>query len=219
MDVLTKIFNEGKACVLKMNPVNAYLGPFLERAFADAIRPAISPSCTAARRRARYLAGHTARGRGPHHRVRPHVSTDGVGAAGWRAGGEKRERSLGHGQAGHRRARRRLAGPGGAGPVQRQGAGVPGGGRRERVSPATRRSTATRTRSLILPTGWPQRERVPRRTSNGAVRAAARRPTIPGHGTAASATRPGRSGPASAPSARRGSCPGPCVRDLDAERP
>lgn len=38
MDVITKIFNEGKACVLKMNPINAYLGPYLERAFADAIR-------------------------------------------------------------------------------------------------------------------------------------------------------------------------------------
>jgi hypothetical protein len=38
MDVLTKMFNEGKACILKMNPVNAYLGPFLEEAFVEAIR-------------------------------------------------------------------------------------------------------------------------------------------------------------------------------------
>jgi hypothetical protein len=38
MDVLTKMFNEGKACILKMNPVNAYYGPFLEEAFAEAIR-------------------------------------------------------------------------------------------------------------------------------------------------------------------------------------
>lgn len=37
MDVLTKMFNEGKVCVLKMNPVNAYLGPFIEEAFKDAI--------------------------------------------------------------------------------------------------------------------------------------------------------------------------------------
>ncbi|HKP49330.1 MAG TPA: hypothetical protein VJU17_04885, partial [Gemmatimonadales bacterium] len=36
MDVLSKMFNEGKACILKMNPVNAYVGPFLEEAFADA---------------------------------------------------------------------------------------------------------------------------------------------------------------------------------------
>jgi aldehyde dehydrogenase (NAD(P)+) len=38
MDVITKLFNEGKVCALKMNPVNAYLGPFIEEAFADAIR-------------------------------------------------------------------------------------------------------------------------------------------------------------------------------------
>jgi aldehyde dehydrogenase (NAD(P)+) len=37
-DVITKIFNEGKACVLKLNPVNGYLGPYLERAYAEAIR-------------------------------------------------------------------------------------------------------------------------------------------------------------------------------------
>ena len=37
MDVITKLFNEGKTCLLKMNPVNAYLGPFLEEAFGDAI--------------------------------------------------------------------------------------------------------------------------------------------------------------------------------------
>jgi aldehyde dehydrogenase (NAD(P)+) len=38
MDVITKLFNEGSVCLLKMNPVNAYAGPFLEDAFAEAIR-------------------------------------------------------------------------------------------------------------------------------------------------------------------------------------
>jgi hypothetical protein len=38
MDVITKMFNEGKAVVLKMNPVNAYLGPYIEEAFAEAIK-------------------------------------------------------------------------------------------------------------------------------------------------------------------------------------
>jgi acyl-CoA reductase-like NAD-dependent aldehyde dehydrogenase len=38
MDVITMMFNDGKVCVLKMNPVNAYLGPYIERAFASAIR-------------------------------------------------------------------------------------------------------------------------------------------------------------------------------------
>lgn len=37
MDVITKMFNEGKVCILKMNPVNAYLGPYIEKAFKSAI--------------------------------------------------------------------------------------------------------------------------------------------------------------------------------------
>ncbi len=36
-DVLTKLFNEGKVCLLKLNPVNAYLAPVLLEAFAPAI--------------------------------------------------------------------------------------------------------------------------------------------------------------------------------------
>jgi hypothetical protein len=36
-DVLYKMFVEGTACILKMNPVNAYLGPFLEQGFKAAI--------------------------------------------------------------------------------------------------------------------------------------------------------------------------------------
>ena len=36
-DVAAKLFNEGKVCVLKMNPLNAYLGPLLEEAFSAAI--------------------------------------------------------------------------------------------------------------------------------------------------------------------------------------
>jgi aldehyde dehydrogenase (NAD(P)+) len=36
-DSLQKMFVEGCTCILKMNPVNEYLGPFLEKAFAPAI--------------------------------------------------------------------------------------------------------------------------------------------------------------------------------------
>jgi acyl-CoA reductase-like NAD-dependent aldehyde dehydrogenase len=36
-DILTKMFVEGKVCVLKLSPVNAYLGAYLEEAFSDAI--------------------------------------------------------------------------------------------------------------------------------------------------------------------------------------
>ena len=32
-----QLFNEGKACILKCNPVNAYLGPLVEEAFGEAI--------------------------------------------------------------------------------------------------------------------------------------------------------------------------------------
>jgi len=37
MDVLYKLFVENEVAVLKMNPVNEYLGPFIERAFASLI--------------------------------------------------------------------------------------------------------------------------------------------------------------------------------------
>jgi acyl-CoA reductase-like NAD-dependent aldehyde dehydrogenase len=36
-DVLYKMFVEGKVCMLKMNPVNAHVGPFIEKAFAEAV--------------------------------------------------------------------------------------------------------------------------------------------------------------------------------------
>ncbi|MDF1563180.1 MAG: aldehyde dehydrogenase family protein [Deltaproteobacteria bacterium] len=37
MDALYKLFVEGQVAVLKMNPVNAYLGPFIEEGFAELI--------------------------------------------------------------------------------------------------------------------------------------------------------------------------------------
>lgn len=37
MDVITKMFNEGKVCILKMHPVNAYIGPFIQEAFKEVI--------------------------------------------------------------------------------------------------------------------------------------------------------------------------------------
>ena len=38
LDVLYKLLADGAVCVLKMNPVNAYLGPILEDAFAPLVR-------------------------------------------------------------------------------------------------------------------------------------------------------------------------------------
>ena len=40
MDVAYKMFVEGMVCVLKMNPVNEWVGPYLERALAAAHRRA-----------------------------------------------------------------------------------------------------------------------------------------------------------------------------------
>jgi aldehyde dehydrogenase (NAD(P)+) len=37
LDVLYKLVAEGQVCMLKMNPVNEYLGPFLEQAFAPLV--------------------------------------------------------------------------------------------------------------------------------------------------------------------------------------
>lgn len=58
MDVISKIFNEGKACILKLNPVNAYVGPYLERAYADAIRDGYLAVVYGGADEGAYLAGH-----------------------------------------------------------------------------------------------------------------------------------------------------------------
>jgi hypothetical protein len=36
-DVLTRMFNEGKVCLLKLHPLNGYLAPLLREAFAEAV--------------------------------------------------------------------------------------------------------------------------------------------------------------------------------------
>lgn len=58
MDVLTKMFNEGKVCLLKMNPVNAYLGPHLERAFAAAVEAGYFAVVYGGEMEGRYLVYH-----------------------------------------------------------------------------------------------------------------------------------------------------------------
>lgn len=59
-DVLTKMFNEGKACVLKLNPVNAYLGPFIEEAFAPAVARGFLAVVYGAAEEGAFLAHHPA---------------------------------------------------------------------------------------------------------------------------------------------------------------
>jgi hypothetical protein len=58
LDVATKMFNEGKVCLLKVNPVNTYLGPFIAEAFAEPIRrDFLAVECGAAEEGS-YLAQH-----------------------------------------------------------------------------------------------------------------------------------------------------------------
>jgi hypothetical protein len=58
MDVVTKLFNEGSVCLLKMNPVNSYLGPFIEEAFADAIAGGFLEVAYGGAEEGAYLAQH-----------------------------------------------------------------------------------------------------------------------------------------------------------------
>jgi aldehyde dehydrogenase (NAD(P)+) len=59
-DVLYKLFNEGKVCLLKMNPVNGYLGPILEEAFAEAIAQGVVAIVHGGAAEGAYLAHHPA---------------------------------------------------------------------------------------------------------------------------------------------------------------
>lgn len=58
MDVITKMFNEGKVCIIKMNPVNAYLGPFIEDAFKEAINHNYLAIIYGGIEEGRYLVNH-----------------------------------------------------------------------------------------------------------------------------------------------------------------
>lgn len=58
MDVITKLFNEGRTCLLKMNPVNDYLGPLYEEAFAEAIRRGVLFIAYGSGEEGSYLANH-----------------------------------------------------------------------------------------------------------------------------------------------------------------
>ncbi|NTX11400.1 aldehyde dehydrogenase [Myxococcus sp. CA056] len=59
-DCLYKLFVEGAACVLKMNPVNAYLGPMLEQAFASLARRDVFAVVYGGAEEGAVLVGHAA---------------------------------------------------------------------------------------------------------------------------------------------------------------
>src|SRR5512142_918014 len=59
-DVAYKLFNEGKVCVLKVNPVNGYMGPILEAAFAEAIARGVLAVVQGGAAEGAWLAQHPA---------------------------------------------------------------------------------------------------------------------------------------------------------------
>jgi aldehyde dehydrogenase (NAD(P)+) len=59
-DAITKLFNEGAVCAVKMNPVNAYLGPYLERAYDAAIREGFLAILYGGAEEGAYLVEHAA---------------------------------------------------------------------------------------------------------------------------------------------------------------
>ena len=58
MDCLYKLFVEDEVCLLKTNPVNAYLGPFIEEAFAPLIREKILFVVHGGGEQGQYLTAH-----------------------------------------------------------------------------------------------------------------------------------------------------------------
>jgi aldehyde dehydrogenase (NAD(P)+) len=58
MDVITVMFNLGKVCLLKVNRVNAYLGPLVEEAFAPAIERGFLSVAYGGVEEGKYLVDH-----------------------------------------------------------------------------------------------------------------------------------------------------------------
>ncbi len=58
MDAITFLFNEGRVCLIKMNPVNAYIGPYIEEAFAEAIQRNFLAVTYGGAEEGRYLVYH-----------------------------------------------------------------------------------------------------------------------------------------------------------------
>ena len=146
MDVITKLFNQASVCLLKMNPLNAYAGPFIEAAFAEAIARGFLAVAYGGAEEGAYLVQH--RGIDEIHLTPGSAAT--YDHIVWGPPGPEREAGrrepAGGDQAGDGGVGQRLAGAGGPLPIQRKGAGVPGP--RTSLGPwcTTRRSSATRRR-------------------------------------------------------------------------
>lgn len=60
MDVFHRLFNEGAVCILKMNPVNEWLGPHLEKVLEPLIRPGYLAIVYGGAEAGTYLVNHPA---------------------------------------------------------------------------------------------------------------------------------------------------------------
>jgi aldehyde dehydrogenase (NAD(P)+) len=58
LDIISKMFTEGKTCLVKLNPVNAYLGPYLEQAFREPIMRGFLAFVYGGAEQGAYLAHH-----------------------------------------------------------------------------------------------------------------------------------------------------------------
>jgi len=58
LDLLHKLYVEGRVCILKMNPVNEYLGPIFEEVFEDLVRLGFVRFAYGGAVMGSYLAGH-----------------------------------------------------------------------------------------------------------------------------------------------------------------
>ncbi len=82
MDAFYKMFVDGSVCLVKMNPVNEYLGPFYEEALRAAHPRRLPAHRLRRRRRGRVPLRARGHRRHPHHRLRPHPRSHRLGSAG-----------------------------------------------------------------------------------------------------------------------------------------
>ena len=94
MDLITKLFNEAKVCLIKLSPVNDYIGPWLERRILRS-----HPSWRAVlrirgRRRGRLSRRPSRHRRDPPDRIGSDLRRDGLGSTGGAEGRKARNQPL-----------------------------------------------------------------------------------------------------------------------------
>ena len=129
LDVLYKLYADGDVVVLKLNPLNAYLQPVLERAFAPYVRRGCLRFAAGGADIGGYLAHHPAVG--TVHMTGSAVAHDAIVFGGGEDGPRRKaDAAAGARQADDQRARRRLADDRRARPLDGERPALPGRARR-----------------------------------------------------------------------------------------